>query len=114
MEHAEWPYSHDFESGTSSKIGLDWALIRIHTEGLTCNEFRQPTTSKPQHISAYLRNCELDAGEVSVCAGVSGHQRAFLSNNPASVFMAGRIFRVRSLSLERPLGEHPRSDVSQN
>lgn len=51
-----------------------------------------------------IKRENLASGNVTVYAGVSGVQRAFLSSASACVGMTGSVFQVRSMLLEKTLG----------
>lgn len=94
-------------SDRTSQAVSDWALVRLRTEvitGYAYNEIMSPKTPSPQRVNGYVKREDLASGEVTIHAGVSGVQRAFLSGASAYVGMAGSVFQVRSMSLERPLG----------
>ena len=95
------------ESTINPRTASDWALVRLQrSEGLACNEFKLPGLLESQKLDGYIKNQDLSAGEVMVCAVVSGFQQAFLSGKSSRIIMAGNVFEVRSLSLENTLGAH--------
>ena len=114
MESLSWP-SEDAKDGMSSdrtsQAVSDWALVRLRTEDIrnsTYNEIISSKTSSPRRVNGFVKCEDLASGEVTVYAGVSGVQRAFLSGASAYVGMAGSVFQVRSMSLERALGTRSR------
>ena len=113
IECGEWPSHEENKSSlphTTSPAASDWALVNLQNQNLSAfNEFQSPEMPEPRNISTFVKLKDLTAGEVLVCAGASGYQRAFLSGNSASVSMAGSFFQVRTVSLERSLGKRHRS-----
>ena len=100
----EWACNDINKSKTppeNSSVASDWAL-----DSASLNEFRSNETQELNRVTDIVQLKDLSAGEVLVCAGVSGYQRAFLSSNVASVSMARSIFQVRTVSLEHPLGKY--------
>ena len=84
-------------------------MVRLRTDrlpGCVYNEFEWPELSEPQRIREYVKNQNLSAGEVTVCAGVSGFQQALMSGKSSRIIVSGSIFDVRSLSLKKPLGTY--------
>ena len=92
------------ESDENPRIASDWALVRLRTEGLIFNQFKLPKLPEIQKIDGYIKNQDLSAGQVMVCAGVSGFQQAFMSGKSSHLITAGNVFELRSLSLEKTLG----------
>ena len=76
----------------------------MQTKDLAYNEFQLPGASTSQKVTGYVKTQDMGAGQVTVHAGVSGIQQAFLSGKSSHVVMAGSDFLVRSISLELPLG----------
>ena len=115
VECGEWPRSNESKSMVphqASPIASDWALVWLQDQHLTSfNEFAPPGLSGRQKINEFVKLQDLSAGEVIVCAGVSGYQRAFLSGNSTSVNIARSKFQVRTVSLEHSLGKHGRSQI---
>ncbi|KAL8793190.1 MAG: hypothetical protein Q9195_004220 [Heterodermia aff. obscurata] len=106
IECSDWSpgnKSKSAESGPTIQTGSDWALVRLQAKDLASKNFRLPALSPSQEVTGYLKNKDMGAGQVTVHAGVSGIQQAFLSGKTSHVVMAGRVFLVRSMSLEVPL-----------
>lgn len=112
VECSEWSRKDESdraELARDPRTASDWALVRLWTEGIICNEFKLPGLQEPQKIGGYIKNKDLTAGQVMVCAGASGFQQAFLSGKSSRIIIAGSVFEVMSLSLENKLGMHSSS-----
>ena len=94
-------------SDRTSQTASDWALVRLRSEvtsRFAYNEITSPKTLSLQRVNGFIKRENLASGNVTVYAGVSGVQRAFLSSASAYVGMAGSVFQVRSMLLEKTLG----------
>jgi hypothetical protein len=103
--------SEDEDSNSSldevSWLGQDWALIRIlNPEFRLPNRFYALPSSSPIFINGHLKNGELKAGKVSVLS-VTGVVHGILNGSQTSMMMGQSYFTVRSIALERQLGERP-------
>lgn len=83
--------------------GADWALIEFSNSLFSENTFLY--SDELQKVRGHLGSAELKNGEVYVCGGYSGAQKGLLRGGVASVLMGQRFFRVKSISLQRELGE---------
>jgi hypothetical protein len=108
--------------GAGSSSGMDWALVELLSSNrllkrnlLNVIQPALPTTAsnapindhrKPLAIHGYMKIEHFEAREVVVCAGVSGWVSGVLDTVPAVVTIGKTDFSVRSIMLEKPLGEH--------
>jgi hypothetical protein len=88
----------DYEDAT----GQDWALVDIQPPLYIGNSFS--LWGESISIEGYLPEENLTFGEVYICSGNSGFQKAILSGSTASVLMGTSLFEVRSISLDHELG----------
>jgi hypothetical protein len=86
--------------------GSDWALVRVQPSLFLTNHYIIPGENSIISITGHHRVDELSAGEVWICAGVSGTVRGFLNGIEGSVLIGSSLLNIRSIVLDRQLSMH--------